>query len=123
MTKKQLLNLLITHYENVIVEIAMIPPTHNIISDARSILSRRKVHYGICYCAQSVFNKNIMTTSWVDRHAGKYGYWADKPYFADSISKMIDLLQYRVDIMQKLEKESLIESLYKNVIHFFNQFK
>ena len=123
MTKKQILNLLITHYEKVIVEIATLPPGPNQLSDARIILYKRGVDLGICHCAKTVFNEDITKTCWVDRHTQKFSaYWAGKPWHAWSISEMIELLQYRVDIMQKLEKESWFESFYKNVIYFFKPF-
>ena len=99
MTRKELLPLLIAHYEKVIKEV-----TENTWGDTcYHIITKNSVDRGICYCANRVFNVNIYDKKWVKK-AGKKDepYWCLQPSWWTSKENNIERLQFRVDKMKKL---------------------
>jgi hypothetical protein len=100
MTKKELLPLLIAHYEKVIKEV-----TDNHWNDTwYDVIKKYNVNKGICYCADKVFNTDIYGMAWVKNASDNISYWYMLPCSMVTKKQNLDRLQYRLDTMKKLIK-------------------
>lgn len=98
MTKKQLLPLLINHYENAINEVSK---TRNLPQIEKKLIEL-KVNKGICNCAHHKFNVEICHRKWVYKHQRWDGYWYTSPSDAFFKQDIIKALQFRVDKMKEI---------------------
>ncbi len=100
MPKITIIKKLIPHYKNVIKEIKKTDTPY------LEVLQDTGTGMGICWCATSIFDTSIYFEKWVQAESKHDDSWAMKPNFAESRQEAISLLQYRVDVMEKILEQS-----------------
>ena len=61
-----------------------------------------QIQFGLCNCAQIIFDRKIYNKRWVKKHCKETGYWIITPAYVNSLSKAITLLEYRLNILKSL---------------------
>ena len=94
-TRKKLLPLLISHYENVISQLTE--------ENWDKLIYASNVSRGICYASNILFDINLYNTKWVKEECVFTSpKWAAYPRSSDSLNECKELLQIRVDKMKKI---------------------
>ena len=101
---QQLVDNLIHRYQTVLKWCKRMPSLHI----CKWITRLSNTNYGVCKCAESVFNRNITYDEYVNKNflknAGLPGYWAMPPGCCKNKSELIESLQIRIEILQKYEQ-------------------
>lgn len=97
MTRKELLPLLINHYE-----IAIKRVSNRTSAKTIHTLSEFNVGMGICNCAYIKFRVDIFNKKWVNKYNIDKRYWCEIPYNRKTKKETIASLQFRVDTMKKI---------------------
>lgn len=93
MRKQEILTKLIEHYKWCIENM----PEEGWIK----FLRENNVQYGICYCATCKFKTEIYDEKWVLKNADTVERWFKIPLYSTRYTEAKELLQKRVDIMEK----------------------
>ena len=101
MKKKELLEALIHYYDEVLNAIK--ERDNNMLVQGYCL--EKEVHFGICYCADKVFNSYIFGDDWIEKYKTNPGddwFWNnDTAGAVGTVEEIIVGLQYRIDCMVK----------------------
>lgn len=99
----ELANKLIDHYEKAISVVR----TKKHIHSARRTVETLRVDSGLCYCAKHMFGVSLADCDFIKSLLPKSGLFIAHPaFYADSVSEMVSLLQYRVNILKQFKTEN-----------------
>ena len=120
MKRKVIIGLLIGQYERAINGIQSLGADKAGLKRI-SLLYRYNVEDGVCTCSSKRFGQNISKEYWIDRYS-KWGcYWKKQPRFAGTKEEMLELLQFRLDLLKKIHKESDLVCAVKDFIYWFKK--
>ena len=106
---------LYNYYKEVIEEINNTPVYKTNFNSLRKFLRQKKLHYGVCYCADNIFDEYLYSdepkNNWVNKYKGieEDDYWYKPPAFSESIQEIMDSLTIRLNNLKKK-----VESIKQN---------
>lgn len=107
MTTTQIQEALLNHYIEVINKVKK-EDDWEVIQD---ILRETHTNQGVCNCAERVFDVDIYCSQWVNENTNSRtgNIWGVFPHHSDDKQEVIQLLQLRIDILQReLERKEVI---------------
>ena len=121
MKRKVIIGLLIGQYERAITAIKALGADKAGLKRIR-LLYRYSVEDGVCTCSSRGFGQNISKKYWILRYCiGATRYWKLQPRFANTKEEMLELLQFRLDLLRKIQKESDLVCGVKDFIYWFTK--
>ena len=120
MKRKVIIGLLIGQYERAITAIKALGTDKGGLK-RYNIIDRYSVEDGVCMCASRIFNQNIFKKYWILRYYTIEKYWKKQPRFANTKEEMLELLQFRLDLLRKIQKESDLVCAVKDFIYWFKK--
>lgn len=104
--EKDLVIKLIDHYQRVINEYSK--------TGYYSTIMEAGCYWGICHCAEIVFNRNIYEDPWIQskiKESGRGKFIAETPEGSHSKAYNLTLLQFRLDILKTHPSLNIIDDV------------
>ncbi len=120
MKRKVIIGLLIGQYERAINGIQSLGTDKNGLK-RNKIINKFSVESGVCSCASIEFGQDITEKYWIIKYCKRGSYWAIQPRFANTKKEMLELLQFRLDLLRKIHKESDLLFVVKDFIYWFKK--
>ena len=120
MKRKIIIGLLIGQYERAIAAIKALGADKAGLKRYK-LINRYSVESGVCLCANREFGQDITNRYWILRHCQYGGYWKTQSRFGGTKEHMLELLQFRLDLLRKIHKESDLVCAVKDFIYWFKK--
>lgn len=96
---KEILEEILAYYKEHLIQVKKLETLNQI----GTYLTEKKLHYGICYCSQHIFDEFIHRRIEQYKYPHEsYGYWYIIPMYCSTKEKVIESMEFRINRIKEI---------------------